>query len=253
MLRGVIAAVLAGVCLGPSSADDLLLSQLYGSGVHLYFAGDAGAAEQSFARAIQMGSTDPRCYYYRGLSLLRTGQEKQAAEAFSKGAALESTQTDRIYSISRALERVQGPERLALERYRIEARRAAQVQRDAERARRYRRMVEQMPRPAARGTDVIPPEVAPEDMPSDDTARSRGTAPRGAPPAARPASAPAEAPPMPADDEADPFAESGDEPMDEMPADDMPADEAPEEDAPGETPPSESEGEADPFADPGAR
>lgn len=259
MLRSVIAAVAAGLCCSPALAEDLLLSQLYGSGVHQYFQGDTSAARKSFDQAIDMGSTDPRCFYFQGLALLRDGRENEAAESFSKGADLESRQTDRIYSVSKSLERVQGPMRLTLERYRVEARRAAQMERDAERKRRYRRMVEQMPKPApaARGTDVIPPEVKPEDMPAEDTARSR--APAGAPPA------PAPVPPAPTPgaepasdgEQPDPFAEPGDAPTDEAPAEEMPPEEAPSEgageEAPMETPPAEGGSEdADPFGEPGA-
>ncbi len=61
-LLGFAALVL---CTAQSPAEDLVLSQLYGSGVHRYFAGDTTNAHSDFTAAITGGTNDPRPYYFR--------------------------------------------------------------------------------------------------------------------------------------------------------------------------------------------
>ncbi len=117
-------------------ADDAVLGQMYGSGVHAYFSRDYVKAYQYLTSAIEGGTSDPRCFYFRGLTYVRLGREPEAEMDFAKGAKLESRDFDRFYNVARSLERIQGNTRLALEQHRVEARMAALKQ--AEEARRTR-------------------------------------------------------------------------------------------------------------------
>jgi len=94
---------------------------LYSQGVHAYFAGRSSEGELLLSRAMELASQDPRIYYYRALCLLRLGRSDQARGDMMVGAALEAERVNR-YAIGKALERVQGSDRLLLERYRRQAR-----------------------------------------------------------------------------------------------------------------------------------
>jgi len=127
MLRNIVllAGALASSCAGSLFAQDAVLQQKYGRGVHAYFAGDAVAAYEQLTSAIQGGSKDPRAYYFRGLAYLKLGRPQEAAVDFQKGAELESSDVNKFYNVAKSLERVQGAPRVTLEHYRIEARMAA--------------------------------------------------------------------------------------------------------------------------------
>lgn len=60
--------------------DSTEITALYGRGVHAFFAGSTTKAEEAFAQCIAAGSTDPRVYYFRGISLLREGRQSEAEE-----------------------------------------------------------------------------------------------------------------------------------------------------------------------------
>ena len=64
----VSGVIWAGAWAGQARAQDGVLSQLYGNGVHAYFAGDFVKAHDLLSSAIAGGSRDPRCYYFRGLA-----------------------------------------------------------------------------------------------------------------------------------------------------------------------------------------
>jgi hypothetical protein len=133
MLRKV-ALITAGVLLlGVSSprADEAVMDQLYGNGVHSYFGADYRRAYDALSTVIRGGSHDPRAYYFRGLAELRLGREPDATADFAKGAALEAGDPNGHYSVSQALERIQGSTRATLEQYRENAR-AVAMQRDTQ-------------------------------------------------------------------------------------------------------------------------
>ena len=112
----------------PVSAQGSVLAELYGQGVHDYFAGRYFDSHDALSMAIAQGSTDPRCQYFRGLCLTRLGRGDEAEEAFKAGAQLEVTSRDRVYPIGRSLQRIQGTSRLALEKHRQSARVTARLQ-----------------------------------------------------------------------------------------------------------------------------
>jgi len=104
------------------------VAQLYGEGVHRYFAGDYLGAEQSLTRAVEAGSQDPRVFYFRGLA--RSAYGGGAGEVdYEEGARLEAS--GRVgANIGMALTRIQGHERAKLEKARHDARLVVQQQRE---------------------------------------------------------------------------------------------------------------------------
>ncbi|HEY6565045.1 MAG TPA: hypothetical protein VIY86_11145 [Pirellulaceae bacterium] len=94
--------------------DEDLLAQVYGNGVHQFYRGEDWCARETFDQAISNGSQDPRVHYFRGLVNLRLGLEDEARDDFHQAATLEVDGTGN-YDIGRALERVQGTDRLMLE------------------------------------------------------------------------------------------------------------------------------------------
>jgi len=125
----VATAIISGVA-SAQVLETLPLARTYGSGVHAYFCGDYDRSYEDLTAAIEAGSQDPRARYFRGLAALRIGRLDEAEADFAEGADLEARALGG-WSVSRSLERVQGHDRLRLERHRARARVAAH-QRDLE-------------------------------------------------------------------------------------------------------------------------
>jgi len=165
-----LTAVLA-VAVGTSSLagvraqvaiENLPLSTTYGAGVHAFFSGDLERSHDALSAAIAAGTRDPRAWYFRGLAALRMGRLDEAEADFSEGATREIAAVGG-WPVSRSLERVQGAERLQLERHRTRARVAA-LERDREaRQRRYVEIDEAAPE-VLRSRRPTPPPVAPGDV-----------------------------------------------------------------------------------------
>ena len=102
-------------------ASDPAIRAVYGDGVHSYYAGNFQQSYDFLSRVIEFGTDDPSVYYFRGLSALRLGNQNNAADDFEKGADLEAERGN-SRSVSRALERIQGPIRMLLEESRTKAR-----------------------------------------------------------------------------------------------------------------------------------
>jgi tetratricopeptide (TPR) repeat protein len=116
-----------------SPAEDPAVAAAYGTGVHSFYSGNYQQSHDALSRVVAIGTEDPRVYYFRGLAALRLGRRDEAIADFSEGADLEAAGWS-IRTVSRSLERVQGPDRLLLERSRNRARLAiAQAQRPASR------------------------------------------------------------------------------------------------------------------------
>lgn len=135
-------AVLAGLAWSPLAAqpsvDSVPAQAVYGAGVHSFFAGQLGRSYDDLTNAIEAGSLDPRVYYFRGLAALRMGRTDEAEADFTKGAELEADpQRLMVVDVARSLERVQGPDRLQLERHRTRARLVSQQQNRRASQRRY--------------------------------------------------------------------------------------------------------------------
>jgi hypothetical protein len=139
MIRRIslVVAGLASLWAISLRAQEAVLGEMYGNGVHAYFAEDYYKAYQYFSAAINAGSKDPRCFYFRGLTYLGLGRPEQAEGDFQQGAKLETNDVNRSFSVAKSLERVQGPARTSVERYRVGARLAAIQQSETERKKYY--------------------------------------------------------------------------------------------------------------------
>jgi tetratricopeptide (TPR) repeat protein len=162
MFRSIVVLVggLASLSVVSLFAQDAVLAQQYGSGVHAYFTGDMQQAYERLTAAAQAGSKDPRVFYFRGLTYLQLGRPQEAATDFRKGAELESKDINRFYNVGKALERVQGSARLQLEAYRVDARMAALEQEERIRKARYEAMKREEERVVSEQS-VTAPELPP--------------------------------------------------------------------------------------------
>jgi tetratricopeptide (TPR) repeat protein len=116
--------------------EDRSLARSYGSGVHAYFANDYQRAYDDLTLVIEAGSGDPRAWYFRGLAASKLGRLDEAEADFATGAEREAAVVG-DWPVSRSLERVQGHDRLALERHRIRARVVELQQRERTTSNRY--------------------------------------------------------------------------------------------------------------------
>jgi tetratricopeptide (TPR) repeat protein len=211
----LLALAIAAPSARPSLAGDMppALATGYGNGVHAYNEGDYQCSYDELSRVIEAGSNDPRVFYFRGLAALKLGRMDEADADFQQGANLEADGVGGR-AVSRALERIQGCDRLKLEQFRSQARVAA-VHRDREAIRqrysdiyeaepevlRRRRPepVEPVPAPAAKETEPRADAEAPAEETAEESVEE---------PAAEPAAEPAdEATDEPADT-SDPFGDA---------------------------------------------
>ncbi len=118
------ALVGAGLFTGPLSSDaqaqNAILSEMYGRGVHAYFSNNSNDAYQFLTSAIQAGLKDPRAYYFRGLAAKNSGRQYEAEADWQAGAEIEA-QSGTSPAIGQSLSRIQGHDRLKLEEIRRKA------------------------------------------------------------------------------------------------------------------------------------
>ncbi len=81
--------------------------------------GDAVSARDQLTAIINGGYRDPRVFYYRGLLIEQLGG--QGNDDFKRAADLEAALSAGT-RVNRALEKIQGPQRARIERFRLEAR-----------------------------------------------------------------------------------------------------------------------------------
>jgi len=149
--------------------EPIAVREAIGGGIHAFHARDYDGAYNQLTDAIEAGSDDPRGYYFRGLAALRLGRASEAQADFTTGADRE-TVTGSTRRVSQALERVQGPDRLTLERYRTRARLSV-LQREREAFGRRYSGIEDATRDVRRRRrpeDVRPELVAPRQLPEGD-------------------------------------------------------------------------------------
>ena len=170
---GVVAASLmanATATVVRAGDDQFAITASYGMGVHAYYSGHYQRSHEDFSGAIEAGSIDPRVFYFRGLAAIKLGRFDEAQADFAEGASKEAAGWGGR-SVSRSLERVQGPDRLRLEQYRVRARVVAiKTDREASK-RRYGEQTTAEPnvlrqrRPAGipAGEDTPPPATTPPD------------------------------------------------------------------------------------------
>ena len=132
-----LAGGLVLLCTAALCAQEAALEQTFGSGVHSYFSEDYEEAFDLLSQAVEAGSPDPRCYYFRGLCYMQLGREDEAKQDFEKGAELETFDLNRFFHVARSLERIQGRQRVLLEGYRAKARLVALEREQQRRRKRY--------------------------------------------------------------------------------------------------------------------
>lgn len=98
-------------------AQDWHLMGLYGKGVHAFFGGDHTEAQKHLDDAVHHGINDPRAYYFRGLIKASSGNITDAEEDYRLGATLEARGAG-IFDVGSALIRIQGDDRVHLEKIR---------------------------------------------------------------------------------------------------------------------------------------
>jgi len=242
-------------------AQEDLINELYGRGLHEFYSKNYEEAHKHFTASIEQGSRDPRCFYFRGLAYARLGRPDESTADIKRGAEIELANTELLVSVSQSLQRVQGNDRLAIEKERaaarLEASRKAKALRDAmyEQWKRDEAKVLRKP-PVAGG--AAPAEGAKAGAGKGDDLFNEPAAPKAAKPpepGIKPDAKPAAKPDAKSDD---PF---GDEPADEKkPADAKkpdakePGDDDPFGDAPAEKKPAEKKADApkaedDPFGE----
>jgi hypothetical protein len=247
----ILVGGLASLSAVSLSAQEAVLEQQYGLGVHAYFSGDYPKAFEQLAVAIQGGLKDPRAFYFRGLSYRQLGRGPEAIADFKKGAELESTDINKFYNVSKSLERVQGAGRAQLESYRMQARMTAIEQAERFRKARYEMIQREESRVVREMTIASEPIETPAPAAEPAAEEDPFTAPleKSAPKAAKKsAKASKKAADEPANDEA------GAKPAEAAAEDKKPAEEAKEPAAEGEkTPAAEKKPDTkkdadDPFA-----
>ncbi len=169
-LSFVFAALAWGLIpLGSASAQDAVLAEMYGRGVHAYYSGRYSDATQYLSTAIDNGIEDPRAYYFRGIVANAEGRTYDAEADWQMGAELEATGRTNT-AIGRSLSRFQGMGRIKLEEIRQRARLNALANARARSEQRYGELGVTPPgttpptaaAPAARAPAITPPPIPPD-------------------------------------------------------------------------------------------
>jgi len=113
---------------------------IYGKGVHAFFDCNYEEAVKVLSQADELKSEDPRPYYFLGLAHLRQKNVDQADLYFKKAAQLEyGGRALRDYAVPESLRRIQGEERLRIEKIRAEERITARANEQRRQEMRYSR------------------------------------------------------------------------------------------------------------------
>ncbi len=186
-----------------SQAQDIL-EQVYGSGVHAFYSGNTTKAQELLDEVVNAGSQDPRVYYFRGLTQVQSqgGMVEAGLADFEQAAQMEVLGKSNA-NVNRALARIQGPTRIAIERIRAQARLAARTALTEQARAKYGEQGA-----AANPQVVVPPvagDTAPATSANDPFADGKGMT--GGEPSPMPAGdAPAADSPFPANEPAMPAA-----------------------------------------------
>ncbi len=156
-----------GLWLGLLSSTSLAqlggLDELYGEGVHRYFANDLSGADQILSQVVDAGSQDPRVYYFRGLVHECMGAD--GVVDFESGARLEA-EGKRVVDVGTALTRVQGRVRTKIETARRDARivvNQQQLLQQQARQQQFEASGNSLPAAPSRDASPFPMELIPAD------------------------------------------------------------------------------------------
>lgn len=196
----------------PVFAQDIY-EQYYGNGVHAYFAGNYERASELFNELIDAGSQDARVHYFRGLTQMRTqGSMIEIGMADFEHAAQLEISGKRSADVGKALSRIQGPTRMAIERARAKARlNAKNLQAEAAQQMGAPGMLNQVDPAAPKAPDPFTGDAGlnsgdPKPMPKPSEAPANSSSPFDNP-SAPDTTLPAPEPTMPAPDTSNPFGE----------------------------------------------
>jgi hypothetical protein len=131
MRRWFARAVLLTGCLSlvaPLQAQQDAMSEIYGQGVHRYFAGDYAGAELLLNEVQAAGSEDPRVHYFLGMCKVAQGGGVMAGLADFEAGAQAEAKSKTSYQVGLALTRIQGAARREIEKARLAARSQARQQ-----------------------------------------------------------------------------------------------------------------------------
>ncbi|MDO5829322.1 MAG: hypothetical protein Q4Q25_04135 [Methanocorpusculum sp.] len=101
-----------------SDVATVLPEELYGRGVTLFFEESYGEAKSLFQQSLDQDPENPAYHYFFGLSLLREGDTEAADASFLSGAQAEYTSRGRLVDVPGHLRRIQGEERVKIEKIR---------------------------------------------------------------------------------------------------------------------------------------
>lgn len=191
-----VAVVMLATAASTAGAQDAVLAEMYGRGVHRYFANEFDQAYEDLTLAIDNGLQDPRAYYFRGLAAAALGRQDEAEADWRTGATYEA-RGNYTGSIGRALARIQGTQRLQLEDIRQLVRLEERARSEARSRARYEALDESEPRSLRSPGRAPAPPAAPAPAAPADPAPATPTDP-----------APA-VPPAPADASSNPFEDDG--------------------------------------------
>jgi len=167
-LLTLAAGILLAISVTPATAQSGVLAEMYGRGVHKFYAGNYIDAHKFLTMAIDNGTTDPRAYYFRGLVHEATGREPEAEADFREAARLEAL-SGTSSLVNRSLARIQGHTRLEIEEIRQTVRLEQKANLDARSRARYEEMQEaesrvlRTPRPPAANVPPPPATAPPAD------------------------------------------------------------------------------------------
>ncbi|MDR2168797.1 MAG: hypothetical protein LBP59_01485 [Planctomycetaceae bacterium] len=114
-------------CVSGIFADELTIANesevLYGAGVHAFFDGDYKKAIEIFDKVESLGSEDPRPYFFAAIARYRLDVNSADADKYFKKASTLEWQGKNLreYDVPESLRRIQGNERLHIEKYRTQA------------------------------------------------------------------------------------------------------------------------------------
>ncbi len=131
--RSVCQFFLMMLCLLSSTAhgaDRASNDSLLNNALSAWRAGDLSTAQKLLSEIIENGTDDPRPWYFRGILAEHAGKD---GSADLKAAAKLEAETSTASLVNRSIERTQGPLRVRIERYRLEARNALKADPENER------------------------------------------------------------------------------------------------------------------------
>lgn len=117
-VRVILSAILLFTAAALFAADDTSAVTRYSQGINLFFGGQYTGALEQFRAAAKLSPDNPAYHYFIGLCQARLGNLDAALSSYTTGAAAELTPAGIGIDVPSHLMRIQGEERLQIERVR---------------------------------------------------------------------------------------------------------------------------------------